>query len=102
MSRVVGIDLGDRKGHYCVLNEDGAVIEEGSVQSTPAAFKAHFEVLESSLSALEVGVHSRWVSRVLADCGHQVIVANRVRLKLINKSSSKSDRVDACALARLV
>jgi transposase len=102
MSRVVGIDLGDRKSHYCVLNEDGVVIEEGSVQSTPAAFKAHFEVLESSLIALEVGVHSRWVSRVLADCGHQVIVANPVRLKLIHKSSRKSDRVDACALARLV
>ncbi len=56
MNRVVGIDLGDRKSHYCVLNEDGVVIEEGSVQSTPAAFKAHFEALESSLIALEVGV----------------------------------------------
>ena len=47
MSRVVGIDLGDRKSHYCVLDEDGRVFEEGSVQSTPAAFKAHFGVLES-------------------------------------------------------
>jgi transposase len=102
MNRVVGIDLGERKSHYCVLNEDGLVIEEGSLQSTPVAFKAHFEALESSLIALEVGVHSRWVSRVLGDCGHQVIVANPARLKLIHKSSRKSDRTDACALARLV
>ena len=102
MSRVVGIDLGDRKSHYCVLDEDGRVIEEGSVQSTPAAFKAHFGVLESNLIAIEVGVHSRWASRVLGECGRQAIVANPVRLKLIHKSSRKSDRVNACALARLV
>jgi predicted NBD/HSP70 family sugar kinase len=38
MKRVVGIDLGDRKSHYCALNDDGLVIEEGSVPSTPAAF----------------------------------------------------------------
>ena len=102
MNRVVGIDLGDRKSHYCVLNQDGLMMEEGSLASTPAAFKAHFGALESSLIALEVGVHSRWVSRALSDCGHQVVVANPIRLKLIHKSSRKSDRVDACALARLV
>ena len=42
------------------------------------------------------------VSRVLSDCGHKVIVAKPVRLKLIHKSSRKSDRVDACALGRFV
>jgi transposase len=102
MNRVIGIDLGDRKSHYCVLNAEGTVIEEGSVQSTPAAFEEFFRVLESSLVAMEVGAHSRWASRVLGDCGHQVVVANPVRLKLIHKSSRKSDRVDAHALARLV
>ncbi len=42
------------------------------------------------------------MSRVLSDCGHKVIVAKPVRLKLIHKSSRKSDRVDPCALGRLV
>lgn len=102
MRRVIGIDLGDKKSHYCVLSEDGVVVEEGTVQSTPAAFKAHFEVLTSSLIAMEVGVHSRWANRVLRELGHEVVVANPVRLRLIHKSSRKSDRVDACALARLV
>ena len=37
MSQLIGNDLGDRKTYYCVLNEHGAVIEEGAVQSTPAA-----------------------------------------------------------------
>ncbi len=91
MSRVVGIDLGDRKSHFCVLDEDGRVIEDGSVQSTPATFNAHFGVLESSLIAIEVGIHSRWANRVLGECGHQVIVANPARLKLIHQISRRSD-----------
>ena len=102
MRQVIGIDLGDRKSHYCVLNEQGTVIEEGAVQSTPAAFKDHFRLFRSSLIAVEVGVHSRWASRVLSDSGHEVIVANPLRLQLIHKSTRKSDRVDAAALARLV
>ena len=102
MERTIGIDLGDRKSHYCVLNEAGAVVEEGPVQSTPAAFLKHFGALQASLIAVEVGAHSRWASHVLRECGHEVIVANPVRLRLIHQSSRKSDRVDAAALARLV
>ena len=102
MGRIIGIDLGDRKSHYCVLDERGTVVEEGSVQTTPEVFAKQFGLLCTSLIAIEVGVHSRWVSQVLRKCGHEVIVANPVRLRLIHQSSRKSDRVDACALARMV
>jgi len=34
---IVGLDLGDRYSHYCLLNSDGDVVEEGRVQSTEAA-----------------------------------------------------------------
>jgi len=30
----VGLDLGDRYSHYCVLNEECEVVEEGRIQST--------------------------------------------------------------------
>lgn len=101
MSQVIGIDLGDRKSRYCVLNEHAAIVEEGVAQSTPAAFKEQFGLFSSSLIAVDVGVHSRWASRGLSDCGHEVIVANPLRLQLIHKNTRKSDRVDAAALARL-
>jgi transposase len=51
--------------------------------------------------AIEVGTHSPWVSRLLAEIGHEVIVANPRQLKLITESSRKSDRIDAQTLARL-
>ena len=31
--RSVGLDLGDRFIHYCVLNQEGEVIEEGRIRT---------------------------------------------------------------------
>jgi transposase len=50
---------------------------------------------------LEVGPHSPWSSRLLESLGHEVIVANARRVKLIAKADRKTDRVDAETLARL-
>src|SRR6185437_8673333 len=47
------------------------------------------------------GTHSPWVSRLLGQVGHQVIVADPRRLKLISQSDSKNDRADARMLARV-
>jgi transposase len=51
--------------------------------------------------AIEAGTHSPWLSRVLSGCGHEVIVANPVKVALITKNMKKRDRVDAELLARL-
>jgi transposase len=48
-----------------------------------------------------VGPHSPWSSRLLESLGHEVIVANARRVKLIAKADRKTDRVDAETLARL-
>jgi predicted NBD/HSP70 family sugar kinase len=32
---VIGLDLGDRTGHYCILNEAGEVILESTLPTTP-------------------------------------------------------------------
>jgi transposase len=50
---------------------------------------------------LEVGTHSPWLSRLLADLGHEVIVANPRQVRLIAESDRKRDRADAELLARL-
>lgn len=98
----IGIDLGDRISHYCILNGEGEVLMEGRLQSTPAAFNAQFASFPATLIALEVGTHSRWVSSLLAKAGHRVVVANASQVHLIHKSSRKTDKVDARTLAKLV
>src|SRR5438309_3662232 len=72
----VGIDLGDRSSRYCILDEQGEVLAEGSVATTKKGFAQVFGSKPRSRLALEVGTHSPWVSRYLADLGHEVIVAN--------------------------
>jgi transposase len=51
--------------------------------------------------ALETGAHSPWVSRLLTELGHEVIVAHARNVRLIGESSRKDDQLDARTLARL-
>jgi transposase len=51
--------------------------------------------------AIEAGTHSPWASRVLKECGHEVLVANARKLRLIYANKRKTDEIDAENLARL-
>jgi transposase len=96
----VGLDMGDRYSHYCLVNADGEVIEEGRMQTTEAALRRHFEGEPCLRIALECGTHSPWASRLLTALGHQTIVANARKIPAITGSESKNDRNDAEKLAR--
>jgi transposase len=97
----IGMDLGDKTSRYCVLNEHGEVVEEQSVATTKKGMQRVFGARKRCRIAIEVGTHSPWVSRLLGGMGHEVIVANARRVRLISASSSKDDRLDAQTLARL-
>ena len=100
-AKVVGLDLGDRYSHYCVVSGAGEVMEEGRIQTDAAALKKHFGAEPRMRIALEAGTHSGWVSRMLKSYGHQVIVANPRKMPTLTASKSKNDRNDAEQLARM-
>src|ERR1700737_4756440 len=97
----IGMDLGDKTSRYCVLDEQGRIVQEGSVGTTKKALAQKFGALRRCRMAMEVGTHSPWVSRLLKSLGHEVIVATARQVKLISQSSRKDDRLDAQTLARL-
>jgi transposase len=97
----IGLDLGDRSSWYCVLNETGEVLLEQKLATTPKAMKEVFGGMPRSRIALETGMHSPWVSRLLSELGHEVIVAHARNVRLIGESRRKDDRFDAHTLARL-
>ena len=97
----IGLDLGDRTSWYCVLNESGAVVLEQRVSTTPRALREGLGGMPRSRVALETGMHSPWVSRLLSELGHEVIVAHARNVRLIGESRKKDDRLDAQTLARL-
>ena len=97
----IGLDLGDRTSHYCILDEAGNVILEHNFPTTPKGILQVFSRIPRSRIALETGTHSPWVSRQLTAMDHEVIVAHARNVQLITESSRKDDRLDARTLARL-
>ena len=101
LALTVGIDLGDKRSHYCFVDAQGEIVEEGAVPSTEAGFSRRFQSLEPCRMALEVGTRSAWLCELLQGFGHEVYVANPRQLKLISQSDRKDDRTDAETLARV-
>jgi len=97
----IGLDLGDKFSRFCVLDASGEVLEEGRVATTTPGLSQRFSGLAPCRVALEVGTHSPWVQRLLVGLGHEVLVANARKVRLIHDNESKDDRLDAERLARL-
>jgi hypothetical protein len=85
----VGLDVGDRNSWYCVLDEGGQIQLEQRVRTSAKALHEVFGGMPRSRIALETGTHSPWISRLLGELGHEVIVANARKLRLIGGSRKK-------------
>jgi transposase len=97
----VGLDVSDRYSQVYLVDGAGQRVEETRIRTTPAALRHWFTGRSRMRVVLEVGTHSPWASRVIAACGHEVLVANARKLRLIYASDRKSDRLDAASLARV-
>src|SRR5580693_8989801 len=97
----LGLDLGDRSHHVCVLDATGQLVREGSLPNTRPALARLLVDYPHATVALEAGTHSPWISRYLTGLGAKVIVANPRKLHAISRSERKCDRRDAQMLARL-
>jgi len=88
-----GLDLGDRYSYLCLIDtENGEVIEEGRLRTTPQALRQRFASEQSLRIAIETGTHLPWVSRLLEECGHEVLVANVRKLRLIYANKARPTR----------
>lgn len=97
----IGLDIGDRNTHYCVLDATRSVVEHGSFPTTPAKLSKVLSKFPASRVVLEAGSQSPWMSRQLQSEGFETHVADPRRVQLISKDPRKNDRRDAEALARL-
>lgn len=97
-----GLDLGDKYSYLCVLDtETGEFLEEGRLRTNPDDLRRRFDSAEQMKVVIEVGTHSTWISRLLEECGHEVLVANPRKTRLIYGDKRKTDKLDAQKLARL-
>ena len=97
----VGVDLGDQWSHYCILGLRGETLTEGQFRTRRQEVAEFFQDLARSRVVIEVGTHSAWVREVIAELGHEVLVANARRMEGSKRRRRKNDRMDAAKLARL-
>src|SRR5260370_39655722 len=97
----VGIDLGGQWSSYCILGLAGETLGEGQVRTTRQDVVEFFQALTAARVILEVGTHSAWVRETIAECGHEVLVANPRLMEGSKRRKRKNDRIDAHKLARL-
>ena len=102
MNRItIGVDLGDKKHEVCVLNDDGLIKDQCTVDNTKEALTSFFRKYKGATVAMEAGTHSPWISRQLATLGCNVLVGNPRKLRAIWDSDDKADLRDAEMLGRI-
>jgi len=58
ISRIIGLDLGDRFSQFCMVNRQGDIVERGRVATTAVGMRKQFEGMAPAGIALEAGTHS--------------------------------------------
>jgi transposase len=97
----IGLDLGDKYSQYCMLGRDGQVVQEGRIRTMPEALRKFLSSMDPCRVAIEAGTHSPWVSRLVKEASHEVVVANPRKVRLIYQNDNKTDQRDAQYLARV-
>ena len=97
----IGLDLGDRRHRFCVIDGEGKVVEEGTLVNSRECLSELSGHYPGALIVMEAGCHSPWISRHLKEAGCEVVVSNPRKSRAIYQHERKSDRRDALMLARI-
>ncbi len=98
---VIGMDMGDQNHKAVGLDENGDIVDRTEVPCTPERVCAYLKGHPGALLVIETGTHCRWVSRIGGELGHEVLVGNARKLRMIWSNSRKNDWNDAEMLARV-
>lgn len=74
-----------------MLDESGNIGLEHKAATTSKALQSAFAALTRSRVALETGLHSPWVSRLLSALGNETFVAHARNIRLIRESRRKDE-----------
>jgi len=96
----IGLDVRDRYNHFCAIYKREQM-RRGRIKTNREDMGSWAKLLSASRIVLEVGPHSRWLSQLLMQAGHEVVVANPRKVRLISQNNRKGDHRDAELLARL-
>src|ERR1700680_269882 len=105
MQCYVGLDVSLKQTSICVVDQAGAVVREGVVDSDPEAISAYVrsKAPDAVRIGLETGPTSTWLWTELKRLGLPVICIDARHAKAVLKMQiNKSDRNDAAGIARIM
>ena len=97
----VGLDVGDKRTHWCAIDAGRKVVARGSFRTTRDELATAMTPYAGAKVVLEAGSQSPWMSRALRSLGHEVQVADPRCVQLISKDPRKTDRRDAEMLTKM-
>jgi transposase len=97
---VVGLDVSEKYLQVCEIDPDG-VLTEGRIANSDKKIREYFEGKSPRRIVIEMSSHTRWITELLQSLGHEVLVVDPRRMKLISATLYKDDRLDAHTLAML-
>lgn len=98
MSKVIGMDLGDKRHVVVVFDESGNEERVDQVINTSTQVRKWFSRHPGAVVVMEASTHSPWISRLLESMGHDVHVGNPRKLRAIWDADDKTDERDARVL----
>jgi transposase len=105
MEYYVGLDVSLKQTSICVVDQTGAVVREGVVDSDPEAISVYVrsKAPDAIRIGLETGPTSTWLWTELKRLGLPVICIDARHAKAVLKMQiNKSDRNDAIGIARIM
>ena len=97
----LGIDVHLKSTEICELSAKGKVLDRSRVPTTESGLRSYFGRRKRRRVVMECSGSTPWVYRLLKELGHEVVVVDPRKIRLIAESTLKCDRVDAEILARL-
>ena len=99
--KYLGIDVHLKSTEVCELCDQGEVVRRDRVATTATGYRRFFGRCRPRKIVMESGPSTPWVYRLLTELGHEVLVLDPRKIRLIAESTLKCDRTDAETLARL-
>src|SRR5437660_12904623 len=78
----IGLDIGDRASWYGVLDETVEVLLGQKLSTIPKTMREVFGEMPRSRIALETGMHSLWVIRLLSELVFDLIGVHALKVRL--------------------
>jgi transposase len=99
------LDVGDKTTAICIVDGKGEIVEESSVETTPAAIALFLKRYKRTLERVgqETGTKAAWLHKELVRKKYPMICFDaRIAHALLSTQRNKTDKNDARALAQLV